>query len=385
MDNTLREKIRTGENNTIKPLDYNQVNRSVESSNFDSKNLGNLNKYRRGAFGNKNNSQLSMPQNRYEFDSRKSSISNQPLMIIEDQTAVSTTVALNKKFDFKVSDLIKQSNAKLKSKQRYKNNNKSKRASIARNHNLSMISPETQKIDSNDQKMRRFQEVNSSVEDHLQKYKYMIPDLQKKKFDLLKQILGEKSMEEIQSKLQRYKQVKGDRSKNKSMADCPDQLSGDAKNSKPPKAIKNGHSHQNSESPKYEVHKGKLTESYQNLGGLGSNVGDSKWQKVNSRRVNMLNFSNKVNSNNRRNLESISPNRSIDGTQIGGGLSRSNNSMHKNLNTLRERREKALEFAKSIKKPKLRVNDQEGFADERFQEFDNNQYLLESQKIKMFL
>ena len=143
----IREKIRTGENNSIKPLDYSKVNRSVESSNFDSKKLGNLNKYRRGAFGNKNNSQLSMPQNRYDFESRKSSINNESLMIIEDQVTVSTTVALNKKFDFKISDLIKKSNAKLKSQQRYKNVSKSraKKSSVARNHNLSMISPEMQK------------------------------------------------------------------------------------------------------------------------------------------------------------------------------------------------------------------------------------------------
>jgi hypothetical protein len=54
------------------------------------------------------------------------------------------------------------------------------------------------------------------------------------------------------------------------------------------------------ETPKYTTHKGKIKESYQTLGGLGSNVGDEKWNEVYSRRKAMLKFSNLVNDINKQ-------------------------------------------------------------------------------------
>lgn len=46
-------------------------------------------------------------------------------------------------------------------------------------------------------------------------------------------------------------------------------------------------------------------------------------------------------------------------------------------------RKKAIEYAKSIKKPTTFIPTQKEFDDERFVRHDNNTYMLENQKIKM--
>ena len=62
----------------------------------------------------------------------------------------------------------------------------------------------TRSIDlSANQDIRRYHEVRNSVEEHLRKYEYIIPDVRKKKFDLLKQILGEKKYQDIQVRLEK--------------------------------------------------------------------------------------------------------------------------------------------------------------------------------------
>ena len=63
---------------------------------------------------------------------------------------------------------------------------------------------------------------------------------------------------------------------------------------------------------------------------------------------------------------------------------RSGMSNSSNLTTVRERREKSMKFASSIRKPKLKTDPtSEEFEEERFVGFDNKQYMLENQKIKM--
>lgn len=65
-------------------------------------------------------------------------------------------------------------------------------------------------------------------------------------------------------------------------------------------------------------------------------------------------------------------------------FAKSGMSTNSNLISIRERREKALNFANSIKKPKIKTDPTaEDFGEERFVEFDNKQYMLENQKIKM--
>mmetsp|Transcript_10429 Transcript_10429/g.11687 ORF Transcript_10429/g.11687 Transcript_10429/m.11687 type:complete len:92 (+) Transcript_10429:1226-1501(+) len=88
----------------------------------------------------------------------------------------------------------------------------------------------------------------------------------------------------------------------------------------------------------------------------------------------MIRFSSNVNEVNRQVLGGRSEDSDEDA---------SNMSVNPNVTALKERREKALEYAKSIKKPKANISSVEPLPEERFQEYDNNQYLLENQKIKM--
>jgi len=129
-----------------------------------------------------------------------------------------------------------------------------------------------------------------------------------------------------------------------------------------------------SESPKYQPHTGKVAGAYQKLGGLGPSVGDERWKQAAGRRKNMIRFSSNVNEVNRQVLGGRSEDSDEDA---------SNMSVNPNVTALKERREKALEYAKSIKKPKANISSVEPLPEERFQEYDNNQYLLENQKIKM--
>ena len=52
----------------------------------------------------------------------------------------------------------------------------------------------------------------------------------------------------------------------------------------------------NEQSQKYLKYKGKLNDRYVQFGGLGPNK-DEKWNEAYERRINMKNFSNKVNGN----------------------------------------------------------------------------------------
>ena len=95
----------------------------------------------------------------------------------------------------------------------------------------------------------------------------------------------------------------------------------------------------------------------------------------------MLSFSKNVNDINKQTLavryeESESEDEDNSSTKQSPHVS-------KQLRKIKERREKALSFARSIRKPKANSAIYDAMPDERFIEYDNNQYLLENQKIKM--
>lgn len=54
-----------------------------------------------------------------------------------------------------------------------------------------------------DRAAQKFLEVNASVDAHLKKFDYLIPDLRKKKFDLMAEIMGEKPYAEMLVRLKR--------------------------------------------------------------------------------------------------------------------------------------------------------------------------------------
>ena len=105
---------------------------------------------------------------------------------------------------------------------------------------------------------------------------------------------------------------------------------------------------------------------YKVLGGLGSNVGDEKWNEVYKRRKAMLDYSHNVNSANKQNLitKSIESDESELITKCLSG------------------RRKAIQYAKNIKKPTKVIPTAHEFDEERFVPYDNNSYMLENQKIK---
>lgn len=376
----------SGDNAKIQQLELLPSSRSLESSDLESKNLHNISKHRRMETinPNKGKSKYSIKTND-KFNYRKSSVESSSLMIVENQLVPHTTLNLKKKLKLGLASK-RPTQAKIKSLNRYQNSSVvAKTKEELEKYNQHNISTETPKrnVDKENQKLRRYNEVNASVEEHLRKYEYLIPDLRQKKFDLLKQILGEKSFEDVQYQLTQKKLAnnfkgsralkhEGEKSHDKFLSKTSDpEIS---PKSKSPKLVH--------ESPSYPTHKGKLKESYQNLGGLGHNK-DEKWEEVNGRRRNMLSFSNKVNDKNRQILKSTSPGKDDDSSIIESLMLRSGMTNNSKLNTLRERREKALMFAKTIKKPKI-VNTTNGeYNDERFTELDNKQYLLENQKIKM--
>lgn len=97
----------------------------------------------------------------------------------------------------------------------------------------------------------------------------------------------------------------------------------------------------------------------------------------------MLNFSNNVNMVNKQKLDTKSDENDEDIENSENSFSTSKIYANSKLQSLRERREKSLNYAKNIKKPKVASEDYGDTPEERFVELDNNQYLLENQKIKM--
>lgn len=184
LENALRDKIRTGEELKLEQLDIEPSSRSLERSENESKQLNNLSKHRRMETINvsKRSSQPEFKKGRFNYDNRKSSIGNDSVMIIENQLMPQKSVELKKKLTFK-STTKDGDNSKLKSTHRYKNSsmieNYSPKPDKFNNHNMSTITPKKNNFE-NDQKLRRFAEVNSSVEEHLRKYEYLIPDVRKK-------------------------------------------------------------------------------------------------------------------------------------------------------------------------------------------------------------
>jgi hypothetical protein len=315
---------------------------------------------------------------------RKSSVENNSLMIIEDKLSPKSHFQSQHKSNYRSSG---EELRKLKAINRYKNSKsigKHKYSSETRNiSNASMETPLNRKFELDSQNLRRYAEVNASVEQHLRKYEYLIPDLRKKKFDLLKQILGERSLEDIQHKLEKIREEKALKHNALSGLDSPKLTQNEAKKNKKDKLHNYKGDAKKSDSPKYTPHSGKITENYQQFGGLGSRVGDPNWKEAYDRRKAMLMFSSQVNEKNKEVLNSsISP-RDLKSTKIENIFLRSSLAKNSNVNALMERREKALEFAKSIRKPKMTIQPQNKFDDERFAEYDNNQYMLENQKIKM--
>ena len=131
---------------------------------------------------------------------RKGSVENQPLMMIENEIVPYASVHLKPKIENQTKP--KQNN---KSLQRYQNSSmidqyKNQIEKLEEPNKIALASANRRK-EVDHQKLKRYAEVNASVEEHLRKFEYLIPDLRRKKFDLLTQILGEKDYEDIQAKL----------------------------------------------------------------------------------------------------------------------------------------------------------------------------------------
>lgn len=214
------------------------------------------------------------------------------------------------------------------------------------------------------------------------------------------QILGEKNYEDIQAKLSKKNTgVKSNKSRenkkhslsiantvlnDRVLMDSPikHNISTYENEERPHNKMSKIESTPRDESSKYSPHSGKIAENYQKLGGLGPNK-NKHWNDVYKRRKDMLEFSNRVNYKNKEKLNSQSPTGSNETTTFNSAFAKSNLSNKSKLDVLKERRDKALEFAKSIKKPRPIHSQQPGYSDERFVGYDNNQYMLENQKIKM--
>jgi hypothetical protein len=205
LENTLRDKVRTGEDAKIEQLELMPSARTLEEVDEGSKQLHNYSQQKRiETLGStKNGSQHSLANKpSLRFNLRKASEGDRSLVIIENQLAPQTSAKLKKKFLFKPEGLNQK--AKLKSQHRYKNSTSidsyQKPTEQNRLHNVSMQTPKIRNLD-DDKQLRRYAEVNASVNEHLRKFEYLIPDLRKKKFDLMKEILGDRTFEEIQYKL----------------------------------------------------------------------------------------------------------------------------------------------------------------------------------------
>lgn len=300
LESTIRDKIRTGEETNYKQLQLQSSARSLEDSESETKQLVNYSKHRRGVTIKANSNSIELvtsPVKSKKIDIRKHSVENRSVMITENQL-VPTQVNPKQRLSLRLSNKQVPNN-KFKSIDRYKNASSIKEKApkeFRSNHNTSMIRPKFDHLDIDEDAIKRYQDVKTSVEEHLKKYEWMIPDVRKKKFDLLKQILGEKSFDEIRFKLER-KRLIGDKNNDskpyahKGTIDLKRNLKHGAREEESPSKFK---SKSKDEDLNYKPHKGKIAESYQRLGGLGPNQ-DEKWTDVQNRRKQMLYFADIVN------------------------------------------------------------------------------------------
>ncbi|CAI2364814.1 unnamed protein product [Moneuplotes crassus] len=353
LENTLRDKIRTGEekiNQKVKGKPHHRNHSySVDSNTFKKK--------------------LSL---------KGSGNTEQSLVIAED---------------ISLEDTPPKKKLNLTKRQR----NKRKEAV-----NLSLAAPVTKRL-SNGEESKRYQEVVESVEKHVNKFAYLFPDLRKKKFDLLTQILGksnnngssrlienimpnvsEKNTNLTKSRDQLHKKSASvvntnkaaeieskiiPREHKKRLKEPTTNRKERKRSQKQPKEILI----EPTEKEKYVPYKGAVTNKYIEFGGLGLNK-DQDWTIAQERRRNMLNFSSRVKENTLK--KAAEKSKSIMNKSLPIG--------NETLHTLHERRGKAIDYAKHIQKPKLpNYTTVEDFPDERFVKYDNNEYLLENQKIKM--
>jgi hypothetical protein len=300
LEGTTRDKIRTGEEVNYKQLQLQSSARSLEDSESENKQLVNYSKHRRGMTikANSNSTALvTSPVKSKKIDIRKHSIENRSVMIVENQL-VPTQADLKQRLSLRLSHKKVPDN-KLKSINRYKNTSSVEEKApkeFRANHNTSMIRPKVDHLDIDDKTIKRYEDVKTSVEEHLKKYEWMIPDVRKKKTDLLKQILGEKSFNDIRFKLERKRLVGEKNNDNKTFIhkaniDLKSNLKNNLRENESPSKSK---TKSNDEGLKYKPHKGKIAESYQRLGGLGPNQ-DEKWTDVQNRRKQMLYFADTVN------------------------------------------------------------------------------------------
>ncbi|CAI2365214.1 unnamed protein product [Moneuplotes crassus] len=250
--------------------------------------------------------------------------------------------------------------------------------------NMSLINPVTNRLPE-ETDMDRYKEVRNSVEKYIKKFSHLIPNLKKKKYELLTDILGKDKYEEIKSKLKSKNPAKEAKSRDRMQRPLGSLKINKTTDGSPKNNIKRQKkaellldSSAKSKMPKQKpeskeelvTYKGAITDKYINLGGLGFNK-DKSWDVAHERRRNMLNFSHKVNESqlNKGNSSSLIRQKSLK-------------ERNEVLKTLRQRRNKALDYAKHIKKPNPPTNPISQ-PEQRFIKYDNKEYLLENQKIKM--
>ena len=206
LDNTLRDKVWTGEENKLQVLEVNPSNRSLDSTEVESKQLTNITNKRRIETIHTTKAKDKKKKNPNLFSNgRKSNDDNSKLLIVENEVLPKNQLKLKKDIFTKEANKMAKVAIK-KSLHRYKNSSTIERYTKSIDeedeHHFSKLSSNRRGVkEEEDQKLKRFTEVNASVNEHLRKYEYLIPDLRKKKFDLLTQILGEKSYEDIKVKL----------------------------------------------------------------------------------------------------------------------------------------------------------------------------------------
>lgn len=186
LENTFRDKIWTGEEAKAQTLEIENSTQSLDSTEVDTKQLNKYNHAKRLASidVNQNNSQLAISKGHYpRFKLGKHSLGDTKLKILENQLIPHTTVNVKEKLNFGNSKRHKKSDAN-KSMQRYNKallpKKTTKGKSLDRSHNTSVAMPSTKRLEGTGQKLRRYAEVNASVDAHLSKFEHLIPDLQRK-------------------------------------------------------------------------------------------------------------------------------------------------------------------------------------------------------------
>lgn len=126
------------------------------------------------------------------------------------------------------------------------------------------------------------------MEKHVKKFSHLIPNLKKKKFELITQILGQNKYEEIKSKLKSKKIAKVAKSR-----DRVQRNQGPVKASKTIDGSPKINTKDSEDREDIVTYKGAITDKYMKLGGLGFNK-DESWDIAHERRRNMLNFSHRI-------------------------------------------------------------------------------------------